>query len=409
MSSEARKLAGATKRRAAAIAGILRFLGDRMPEMGSEGLGARFFRQVVDALGEPAFIKDRQFRFVFVNKALCEMVGFSPAEMVGRTDYDFFSRTEADFFRTKDEEVFTTGASVVVEQEPVTDAKGTRHVLRTHKAPLRSPEGDITHLVGVIHDITVLKAAEDALRTNNQELERRVEERTKRIEAMQTEVVLKEKLAMLGELAGGVAHQLRNPLGIINNAAHVLEREIGPALGGRALRIIHDEVARANRIVSALLEYGRQRPVDRRALSVAYLVAQALGAQEIPTAVQIVQDVPDHLLVLADAGQTQSALFNLIANAFEAMPAGGTLMIDAEEVGQEIMIALTDTGLGVEPDWEARLFEPLQTTKSSGLGLGLVTARRLVECQGGSLVFAGNTPAGTRFEVRLAKAEPKDG
>src|SRR6185436_19340783 len=122
----------------------------------------------VDHIADPIFVKDRQFRFVLLNRALCTMVGYPREEMLGKTDYDFFPKEEADFFRQKDVEMFAIGEPVVIEAEPITDSSGRRHVLATSKAPLRDESGQITHVIGVIHEITRLKEAEDALRQANE-------------------------------------------------------------------------------------------------------------------------------------------------------------------------------------------------------------------------------------------------
>ena len=173
-------------------------------------LTAPFSAAVVDAVAHPIFVKDRDFKFVVLNQALCAMVGYARDAMLGRTDYDFFPRPEADHFRSMDERVFATGETVVSE-ETITDASGQRHVLATTKVALRAPGGEVTHLVGIIDDITRRKDAEEALRLVNEDLERRVRERTAALEEIQGELVRRERLAVLGQLAGGLAHQYPEP------------------------------------------------------------------------------------------------------------------------------------------------------------------------------------------------------
>jgi PAS domain S-box-containing protein len=358
----------------------------------------------LDHIAEPIFIKDRAFRFAFVNLALCEMVGYPRATLIGKTDYDFFPKAEADFFRAKDEEVFRTGSSITIEEEPITDATGRRHVLATRKVPMRGPGGEVTHLVGVIHDITRLKAAEEALRRANEDLEARVRERTAEAEAAQRDLVRKERLAVLGQLAGGIAHQIRNPLGSIKNAAYVIDRHLTRERSEdmvTALRVVFDEVDRANRIITDLLDYARMREPARRPTPVATLFERALAACQVPDKVRVVvraEGCPD---VLVDPGQVEGALFNLIRNATEAMPEGGELTLVAEADRDLVRVAVQDTGYGVARAQLTHLFEPLYTTKLLGLGLGLVTARTLIEGQGGSIACVETGPTGTRFELRL--------
>src|SRR5690606_25104229 len=113
------------------------------------------------------------FRFVLLNRALCEMVGYAREEMVGKTDYEFFPKEEADFFRAVDEEVLMEGRTLTVDAESITDASGARHVFATTKVAVRAPNGQVTHLVGIIHDITRIQAIEEELRMANVGLEAR--------------------------------------------------------------------------------------------------------------------------------------------------------------------------------------------------------------------------------------------
>jgi PAS domain S-box-containing protein len=366
-----------------------------------------FLAAIIDHVAHPIFVKDRQFRWVLLNRALCEMVGYPREELLGKTDYDFFPRAEADFFRQKDIEMFTTGSQVTIDEEPITDAAGRRHVLATTKVPLRAESGEVTHLVGIVHDITRLKAAEEALRLANEELELRVCERTAALEAAQAELVRKERMAVLGQLAGSLAHEIRNPLAAINNAASVLEKTVGRALDPAEemmIPIIFQEVRKANRIITGLVDYARMRPAVRRAAGLLAIVEQALLWQTVPDGVRVEVALGTPPAVLVDPEQTLSAISNLAHNALEAMPDGGTLTLRARQDGKEVVLSITDTGSGIPRAMRGRLFQPLETTKKPGLGLGLTTTRALIENQGGSITWESLSGAGTRFDVRLPVA-----
>jgi PAS domain S-box-containing protein len=367
-----------------------------------------FLADVLDHLAHPVFVKDRAFRWVLLNRALCEMVGFSREAMLGKTDYDFFPRAEADHFRRMDAEVFATGVPNTVE-ETITDATGQRHVLATTKLPLFGASGEVTHLIGTIHDMTRLKEAEDALRIANEELERRVEERTRALADAQEQLVRKERLAVLGRLAGGLAHQIRNPLGAITNAAYVLDcvtKHEGESDLTRAIAIVHEEAWRANRIITDLLDYARVRPPSVHPIDLPALVDETLSALKIPHGVVVERDLPELPLARVDADQVTGALANLIRNAVEAMPSGGTLTLRARRDGGELVLSVIDTGVGIAPAIRAKLFEPLVTTKASGLGLGLTTARTLVENQRGTIRVQSEVGRGTTVEVRLPVCDP---
>jgi PAS domain S-box-containing protein len=341
----------------------------------AEGMSHEFLAEIIERIADPIFVKDRSFRLVLLNKAFCDMVGYPSEALLGKTDYDFFPTIEADFFRRKDVELFTTGAQVTIDEEPITDAEGRVHTLATTKMPLRAASGEVTHLVGIIHDVTLLKTAEEALRGANEALERRVLERTSELETAQGELVRKERLAALGQLTGGLAHQIRNPLGSIANAAYVLKRALGddatPSVTS-AVAIILEETWRANRLISDLLDYARVR-------------------------------APTPQPVFIDEEQLRGAIDNVVRNAVDAMPAGGTLRFEARPEGPKMRLAVSDTGGGIAAEVRGKMFEPLITSKPLGRGLGLTTARALIENQGGTIV-SENVPTGACFVVMLPLA-----
>jgi PAS domain S-box-containing protein len=127
------------------------------------GPSAEFMSAIVQHVAHPIFVKDRDFRFVVINRAFVELLGHEPDNVIGKTDYDFFPEEEADFFRRKDVEMFSSEAVVKIEEEPITDVNGDLHILATTKVPYRNGDGEVTHLIGIIKDITLLKRAETAL------------------------------------------------------------------------------------------------------------------------------------------------------------------------------------------------------------------------------------------------------
>lgn len=389
-------------------------MGNDGPEAGCtddfprHAVSERCLRAIVEILGHPVFVKDRAFRFVLVNEALCRLVGRTAEEMLGRTDYDFFPVEQADFFRAIDERVFSAGHEALIDEEALTDRDGRVHVLRTVKRPLRDPEtGEVVLLVGVITDVTRIKEAEAALRRANEELEARVRERTEELVKAQASLVRKERLAVLGQLTAGLAHQIRNPLAAIATANAILRRKLADVEDPEidmALSAIFEEVWAANRIITDLVNYARPRPPVRIAMRVEALLEDALAEAKTPETVTIVRDVEEGLSVLADPRQSRDALASVIRNGFEAMPDGGTLTFWARADGAEVVLSVEDSGPGLRREALADLFEPLVTSKPLGLGLGLATARVLLENQHGSIRAATQRGSGARFEIRLPRA-----
>jgi PAS domain S-box-containing protein len=365
-----------------------------------------FFATIIDHIAQPIFVKDRDFRFVLLNRAVTTVLGFPRNVMLGRTDYDFFPAHEADAFRLKDLEVFERGQTVRIEEETITDVTGERHVLATSKVPVFDKDGKVSHLVGIIHDITQLKRAEGALVRLNEELEQRVKERTAALENAQSELMRRERLALVGQVAGAIAHQIRNPLGAIKNAAYLLKIAFNHIVpdANESLAIIHDEVARANQIITDLLEYARISPPVCTRVSLEYIVAQSLGGASVQSNVHVHCDVSSDVMVTTDARQMQSAIFKVIRSALDSMPDGGELRITGQQDSTCCSLVIADTGFGLPHEVQEQLRDPLRSHGTRiTLGLQLLAARALLENLGGTLQIAPVPIRGTQFTIRVLR------
>jgi signal transduction histidine kinase len=233
------------------------------------------------------------------------------------------------------------------------------------------------------------------------------EESVRVLREQQSELLKKERLIVLGQLAGSLAHQIRNPLGAISNAVAVLRRQLSgqttPAMD-QALDIAQEEVWVANRIIADLLAYSKIRPPAQRSIAVQELVDTVLCRETVPEGVSIDERLGNER-VYVDPGQVADAIANVIRNACEAMDGQGTLTIASRRDDDSVELSIADTGVGISQEEIALLFEPLITSKPLGIGLGLTTARALVSNQGGTLDCEGEPGKGARFMLRLPIAE----
>jgi len=249
------------------------------------------------------------------------------------------------------------------------------------------------------------KRAEEKLREYSEQLEEMVEQRTKDLREAQEQLVRQEKLAVIGQLAGGVGHELRNPLGAIKNAAYFLNMvlEKPEAKVKESLEILEKEVATSEKIIGSLLEFARPRPPTRRKVDVNDVVREALSRAPIPENVEVLSQLDERLAsILADPDQLCQIFGNVIINAIQAMPEGGRLVVKSDIGSPEwVFVSFSDTGVGIPQEMLERLFEPLFTTKAKGIGLGLAIVKTLVEGHGGTIEAQSRVGKGSTFTVRL--------
>ncbi|MDD2926614.1 MAG: DUF3365 domain-containing protein [Rhodoferax sp.] len=253
--------------------------------------------------------------------------------------------------------------------------------------------------------------ADEAIRQLNEDLENKVRERTQQLLAAQEALVRKEKLAMLGQVAGNVGHELRNPLGVMSNAVFFLQTVLPQAddIVKEYLNIIRNEVAVSERIVADLLDAVHTREPSAETVNVRELIEQTLRKYTVAPSVSVQLNIPATLPPLrVDALQIQQALRNLLSNAVDAMPDGGTLEIAALEnrSAGTITIHVRDTGTGMTSPVQAQLFQPLFTTKARGIGLGLVVVKNLIQANGGNVQVESEVGKGSVFSVTLPSAPP---
>jgi signal transduction histidine kinase len=225
----------------------------------------------------------------------------------------------------------------------------------------------------------------------------------------QARLLQKERLAALGELSAVVAHEVRNPLGVIFNSLGSIRRLLRPEGDAKLLLdIVGEEADRLNRIVGDLLDFARPAAPTIRPERLEKVVEEAVGVAvgQAAGVVEVVREVDPALPEVAvDAGQVRQAVLNVAVNAVQAMPRGGRLSLRVRAEGRFAVVELEDTGPGIPPDVRGRIFEPFFTTKATGTGLGLAVVRRIMDGHGGEVGVRG-APAGTVFSLRFPLTGP---
>ncbi len=226
----------------------------------------------------------------------------------------------------------------------------------------------------------------------------------------QQQLVQGERLAALGELSAVVAHEVRNPLGVIFNSLGSLRRLVRPMGDAKMLfDIVEEEAERLNRIVGDLLDFARPSTPEVRPEPLGRVAEDAVGAAVVPAGgrIDVVRELdPDLPAIPMDARLVRQAVLNLAVNAVQAMARGGRLTLRTFRDGDRAVVELEDTGGGIPDEVRGRIFEPFFTTKASGTGLGLAVVRRIVEGHGGEIQVRSVPGAGTTFSLRFPLAEP---
>ena len=231
------------------------------------------------------------------------------------------------------------------------------------------------------------------------------------VRRLQQEVKRKEKLAAIGSLAAGVAHEIRNPLSSIKGFATLFRTRFEPESDehGAAEIMIH-EVDRLNRVVTELIEYARPSQIAARKTDLREMIAHSLSLikHDVHKAgVRVETDIADDVSeVLLDPDRMQQCLLNIYLNAVQAMPEGGTLRVEGFRAdGERFGLRICDTGKGIPANDLSKIFDPYYTTKNQGTGLGLAMVLKIVEAHGGEIDVVSNEGEGTVFTLLLPEKE----
>jgi PAS domain S-box-containing protein len=405
-----------------------------------------FLSSIVENIPAMIFVKNAEtLRFELFNKAGEELLGIPREAMIGKADRDFFPPDQAAFFEEKDRGVLNDKKLVDIPLEPIDTAAGRRW-LHTKKIPVLDQEGVARFLLGISLDITERHEAEEALRRAQDELERRVVERTRELSLtvarLEREISDREKaeralqksegqlrhaqkMDAVGRLAGGVAHDFNNMLSVIlgHTEMTLATLKAGSELY-ESLDTIRQAALRSAGLTQQLLAFSRQQVVSPRLLDLRQSVREFEKMLErvIGDDITLCITLGDEPCpVRVDPVQMEQVILNLAINARDAMPEGGKLWIETRiatlgpehvfahpeaKLGRHVELMVRDEGTGMDLETQRRIFEPFFTTKAEGrgTGLGLSTVYGIVHQSGGSLAVESELDKGSTFRVFLPVA-----
>jgi PAS domain S-box-containing protein len=378
-------------------------------------------RTVIDNLPDRVYVKDCQGRYMLDNVAHQKQIGVSSAEaVIGKTGYDLFPRDVAARFEQDDQAILRSATPLYDREELAVDRKGQKRWLLTTKVPFTDGNGSIVGIVGLSRDITELKNA-------------------------QTQLVQAEKLAGLGQMVAGVAHEINNPLSFVANNVAVLQRDLGPLrdllemyrrrhplLTQQAPQAMHEinelieridleytlnnlgdlfqrsreGLRRIQQIVKDLRDFAR---LDEGDLHDADLNAGIQSTANIilgrakKKQVQIDLQLGQLPLVSCYPAKINQVVMNLLANAIDASKEGEKVIVATRASNGEVQIDVIDTGCGIPPEVREKIFDPFFTTKpqGEGTGLGLSISYGIIQDHGGRIEVDSTVGQGTKFTVHV--------
>lgn len=365
-------------------------------------------KAVIDTTPAIINVKDREGRFLLCNPAQASFYGLTPEELRGKllsevADTDYVEQT-----MERDNEILETGAPMLGFEDTSFDKHGSLSTWYTTKVPLQGPDGNVSGILTISHDITRRKDEEIALIAAKEVAEAEV---TRQREA----IAQAEKMSALGSLLANVAHELNNPLSVVIGQAEILQEIVQDEKILKRVERMKSAADRSAGIVKTFLATVRQQPPERSSFPALQPLNEALSTAAFAlktTGVELTQTIHDGLPDLfGDPVQISQVLANLITNAQQALaecPQPRTMEISVQSVPMtgEVVYAVSDNGPGIPTDLRGRIFEPFFTTKpeGSGTGIGLSIAHNIVAAHGGALVLAPtgeNGSSGASFEMRL--------
>jgi PAS domain S-box-containing protein len=471
---------------------------------------------VTDVSSDAIYVKDRDSRWLFANPALQRIAGKTSFEVLGKTDVEIYANPEAGKkILVNDKEIMDSGKSKTFEES--VDLPDGRHYFISVKSPRFDEKGQVIGLIGISHDFTERKKAEEALKELNNKLESKVRERTNELASAIRElnevlesindaffvldskwnitylnnkvaklwnvdkrgtlgknfwnafprlkgsiveeqlinsmenrkigtfeiagiytkgsyeakvypshdglsVLLtdvtdrknlekalreKERLAAIGMTAGMVGHDIRNPLQAMLGDIFLIKEELAslPKFKVKediteSLESLEQNISYVNKIVADLQDYSRTITPEYSQASFEEIIFRIFQTAFVPQSIKL-SKVNRLEKIRTDPNLLQRALTNLITNAIQAMPNGGTLEITSHVKNNRVVITVSDTGGGIPDEIKPKLFTPMMTTKAKGQGFGLAVSKRLIEAMKGTITFESEKGKGTKFIIEL--------
>ena len=243
----------------------------------------------------------------------------------------------------------------------------------------------------------------------NQSLELRVGSRTKELKTALNELIKKERLAAIGQMASIVSHEIKNPLAVISNSIYLIKARLGENIEPKLLKnitVIEGEIKQANGIIEEILGYARSREQILTVVDLTLYTKEILSSYPIPNNIKVETSFyKEPLYIKIDMEEMKQAIRNIMGNAFEVMPEGGSFVVKTKFENGKALLSLRDTGPGIAPEIQNKIFTPFFTTKARGTGLGLAVVKKVALRNHAEIILNSELGQGTKITLLFKREE----
>jgi PAS domain S-box-containing protein len=362
------------------------------------------FRTIAGSAKDAIIILDGEGKISFWNRSAENLFGYSAVEAIGIKIHEILTPKLRGEQVSKQFIKFVSNESFPAHKRPLTALRKNGVELPIEISLSMFMLDGKKNFLGIARDITDQKLMEDRLRTFSEHLKSMVDLRTMQLKDANERLAKTERLAAIGELAGMVGHDLRNPLTGIKTAAYYLKKKNLQNIdvtGKEMLDLIDKDIEHANKIINDLLEYSRELDLNLSETAPKSILHEAFSIMKVPSTIQTLDNTLDEPRMKIDMGKMTRVFVNIIKNAIDAMPNEGKLEIRSRKKKNNVEITFSDTGTGISQENIRKIFTPLFTTKAQGMGFGLPICKRLVEAHGGKITVESTVNKGTTFTITL--------
>lgn len=328
------------------------------------------YRLLLESISDGVYVLDREWRLVLVNEAATHLTGIPKENLLeGKLTDVFPSIEKTAFFKTFQNVMENRKPAIVTNKFTLEDRRKVWY--EVHAYPV--PEG----ILCIWTDITERK-----------QLEKRL--------------IKSEKFAAMGELAAMISHDLRNPLTSIAAASYFLKTKLSSEMDSESkemLELIGKSVEHATKIISDVLDHTREIKLELAETTPKSIINEVLSLVSLPRNIDVSDASHSEPIIKVDVEKMKRVYVNIIKNAIDAMPKGGKLKIESTETNDDLRVSFSDTGTGIPKNILEKIWKPLFTTKTKGVGLGLSICKRIVEAHGGDISVESGVGKGTTFTI----------